>query len=233
MNKKIYLFILALSCFGFANAQEFSFGIKGGPSYVSGGQITGNSSGGLYFDGTVEADSQISFHAGAFFELRFNKFLLRPEIIYSDMKTEFQFPTAPSTYAVSKISVPLLFGYNVWGPIDIYAGPAYQNIRDASLEGTEPPDQVIIVQNTPLAAMAGIKAGFGRFEIDLRYDRSLASPEVQEIDIVNTTSGGTQGYGINKAFFDDARLHQIMLSLSFKIFDSESNPGRRRGGCYF
>lgn len=101
------------------------------------------------------------------------------------------------------------------------------------MEGTEPPDQVIVAQNTPLAGMVGIKAGFGRFEVDLRYDRSLSTAETQDIDIVNTTSGGTQGYGINKAYFEDARLNQIMLSLSFKIFDSEANAGRRRGGCYF
>lgn len=228
MNKAFYLFILGFFCISISNAQEFSFGIKGGPSYVSGGQITGISSNGLYFDGTVEADSQISFHAGAFFEVRFGKFLLRPEFIYSAMETEFAFPTAPSIYAVDKISVPLLVGYNVWGPIDIYAGPAYQNILDATLEGTEPPDEEIVAQNSPLAAQLGIKAAFGRFELDLRYDRSLASQEPYDIDIVNSD------YGINRATFNDTRLNQIMLSLSFKIFDTKANAGRRKGGgCYF
>ncbi len=228
MNKALYLFVLGFLCFSFsATAQEFSFGLKGGANYVMGGQITGNSSNGLYFDGTVEADSQFGFHGGAFFEVRFGKFLLRPEFIYSSMSTEFPFPTAPAEYAVDKISVPLLLGYNVWGPIDIYAGPAYQNVLDSSLEGTEPPNQVIVAQNTPLAAQAGIKARLGRFEVDLRYDRSLASEEPMELDIVNSD------YGINRATFDDTRLNQLLLSLSFKIFDSEANPGRRKGGCYF
>lgn len=227
MNKKFYLLILGLLCFSMSQAQEYSFGIKGGANYVMGGQITGNSSNGLYFDGTVDADSQIGFHGGAFFEIRFGKFLLRPEFIYSSMKTEFPFPTAPSIYAVDKISVPLLFGYNVWGPVDIYAGPAYQNVLDSSLEGTEPPNQVIIAQNTPLAAQVGVKAGFGRFEVDLRYDRSLASKEEMDLDLVNSD------YGINRATFNDTRLNQILLSLSFKIFDSKANGGRRKGGCYF
>lgn len=227
MSKSLYLLILGIFCISLANAQEFSFGIKGGANYVMGGQITGNSSNGLYFDGTVEADSQFGFHGGAFFEMRVGKFLLRPEFIYSAMETEFGFPTAPSAYKVDKISVPLLVGYNIWGPVDIYAGPAYQNILDASLEGTEPPDQEIIAQNTPIAAQAGIKARFGRLELDLRYDRSLSSEESQQLDIVNSD------YGINRATFDDARLNQILLSISFKIFDSAANPGRRKGGCYF
>lgn len=227
MNKTHYLLFLGFFCFTLSNAQEFSFGIKGGANYVMGGQITGNSSNGLYFDGTVEADSQFGFHGGAFFEVRFGKFLLRPEAIYSSMETEFPFPTAPSTYSVEKISIPVLLGYNVWGPIDVYAGPAYQKIRNSSLEGTEPPDQIIVAQNTPLAVQAGIKAGFGRFEIDVRYDRTLASKESMELDIVNSD------YGINRATFDDTRLNQILISLSFKIFDSEANAGRRKGGCYF
>ncbi len=230
MNKALYLFIVGLLCFSASNAQEFSFGIKGGPSYVSGGQITGRVGGGSDFGGTVEADSKWKYHIGGFFELRYKKFLLRPELIYSAMETEFAFPTRPSIYAVEKISVPLLLGYNVWGPVDIYAGPAYQKILDATHEGNEP-DQPVIVQNSPLAAQAGIKAAFGKFELDLRYDRTLASPEPYVINIVN---GGSDGYGINTADFDDGRLNQILLSVSFKIFDSSANAGRRRGGgCYF
>ncbi|APG61313.1 outer membrane beta-barrel protein [Christiangramia salexigens] len=227
MNKTLYLLVLSLFCFSVSQAQEFSFGIKGGANYVMGGQITGNTSNGLYFGGTVEAEPQIGFHGGAFFEVRFNKFLIRPEFVFSKMETEFPFPTAPSTYAVDKISVPILIGYNVWGPIDLYAGPAYQNILDASLEGTEPPNQVIVVQNTPLAAQVGVKADLGRFEIDLRYDRTLSTKEPMDLDLVNSD------YGINRATFDDTRLNQILLSLSFKIFDSSADPGRRKGGCYF
>ncbi|CAL67619.1 outer membrane beta-barrel protein [Christiangramia forsetii] len=226
MNRALYLLVIGLLCFSASNAQEFSFGIKGGPSYVMGGQITGLVGGGTDFGGVVEGDSQFNFHGGGFFEIRFDKFLIRPEVIYSAMEVEFGFPSQPAIYAVDKISVPLLVGYNVWGPIDIYGGPAYQKILDSTLEGNEA-DEPVVVQNSPLAAQAGIKAAFGRFELDLRYDRSLASKEPYDINIVKSD------YGINRASFDDSRLNQILLSISFKIFDSEANPGRRKGGCYF
>jgi len=229
MKKSFYLLFIGLLCISMSNAQEFSFGIKGGPSYVMGGQITGITSNGINFGGTVEGDSQFKYHGGGFFEIRFDKFLIRPEVIYSAMEVEFGFPTQPSVYAVDKISVPLLFGYNVWGPVDVYAGPAYQKILDATLEGNEASDPVI-AQNSPLAAQVGVKAAFGRFELDLRYDRSLSSAEPYVIDI---EENGANGYGINLADFDDSRLNQILLSLSFKIFDSNANPGRRKGGCYF
>ena len=99
---------------------------------------------------------------------------------------------------------------------------------NATMEGTQPVNQTIVVQNTPLAVQAGIKASFGRFEIGLRYDRSLASQETQIIDFDNGE------YGINLTEYDDLRVNQFLVSLSFKIGDSESNTGRRRGrGCYF
>ncbi|MGM0934707.1 MAG: outer membrane beta-barrel protein [Bacteroidota bacterium] len=229
MNKSFLPILIGLMFFSLSsNAQEYSFGVKGGGNYVMGGSITGENSNAGYFDGTVEADPEFGFHAGVFFQLKFGKFFIRPEVMYHTMETSFEFPTQPSAYEVEKLSIPLLFGYNIWGPIDIYAGPAYQNIMSSSLEGTEPPDQVIVAQNTPLAAQAGVKVNFGRFEVDLRYDRTLASKETQNIDIVNGD------YGINKGYFTDTRLNQVLLSIGFKIGDSESNPGRRRGkGCYF
>lgn len=228
MNKYFLpaLFVLFFSIT--AQAQEYSFGIKGGPNYAMGGEIVANSSGGVYDDGTYHPESNIGFHGGVFFQLKFGKFFVRPEAMFNTVSTEFDFPTRPSQYAVEKLSIPLLFGYNVWGPIDIYAGPAYQNIMNSSLEGTEPANQVIVAQNTPLAAQAGVKFNFGRFELDLRYDRTMATGETQPLDIVNSE------YGVNRAEFTDTRLNQILLSIGFKIGDSEAAPRRRRGGgCYF
>ncbi len=129
---------------------------------------------------------------------------------------------------MEEVSVPVLFGYNIIGPLDIYVGGAYKNILSSTLEGNES-SAPIVVQNTPLAAQAGIKAEFGSFGIDLRYDHSLASKEPQVIDIINSV------YGINRATFNDARLDQLIVSITLKLWDS-SNEGRRRrrgGSCYF
>ena len=230
MNRYFLLIFISIFCVTFSQAQEYSFGIKGGANYATtAGTITGESSGVDFYDGTVIADSKVGFHAGAFFELRFGKFFVRPEVMYNSIETEFDFPRRPSIYAVEKLSIPLLFGYNVWGPIDVYAGPAYQSILNASMEGTQPQTKTIIVQNTPLAAQVGVKARLGRFELGVRYDRSLASEETDSsLDFDNGQ------FGINRAPFNDMRLHQVLVSLSFKIGDSESNTGRRRGGgCYF
>lgn len=227
MNKSFLLILFTVFCVSFAQAQDYSFGIKGGVNYAMGGEITGNSSGGIYNDDTFYAESNFGYHAGIFFQLKFGKFLVRPEVFYNYQETEFPFPSKPSVYTVERLTVPLLIGYNIWGPIDIYAGPAYQSIMDSTLDGTQPINQAIVVQNTPLSAEAGVKVNFGRFELDVRYDRNLSSKESQEVDIDNGE------YGVNKAYFTDARLHQVLVSLSFKIGDSEKKARRRGGNCYF
>lgn len=228
MNKSFLLILFCLLCLNTLEAQEYSFGVKAGANYNMGGEVTGNDSGEGYFDGTVTADPKIGFHGGVFFQLKIGKILIRPEVYYSVLETEFQFRSRPSIYSVDRLTIPLLVGYNVYGPIDVYAGPAYHSIISATLEGTQPADKEIIVQNSPLALQAGIKANIGKFEVDLRYDRSLASREDDpNLDFDNGN------FGINRAPENDFRLNQILLSLSFKIFDSEKSTARRGRGCYF
>ncbi len=213
MNKSFFLVIAAVFCFGFSQAQEYSFGIKGGANYAFGGEIQGN------IEGTVTPESEIGFHGGVFLQLEFGKFFVRPEVMYNTVETTFDFPNlaSTSTYSVEKISVPLLIGYNVWGPVDIYAGPAVQKIMNATLD---PQNQDITAQTTPLAAQAGVKLNFGRFELDLRYDHSLSkSPSPQ--------NAGTVGD------LTDSRLNQVLLSIGFTIGNNELNFGRKRGNCYF
>lgn len=227
------LFIIVLLCLGSfqsaVQAQEFKFGLKGGVNKTFGGQLTGIASTSQYSGDTFNAEGEIGFHGGLWTQLSFGRFFVRPEVVYSKLESRFDFPRRPAIYAVDELSVPFLVGFNIWGPLDIYAGPAYKKVIESSLEGTEPPDQIIVVQNFPLSAQAGVKVEFGSFGLDVRYDHSLATAENQSVDIVNSV------YGVNLANFEDARLHQVIVSLTIKLWDSENKDRRRRrgGGCYF
>lgn len=231
MNKIVGIILLAFFSVTAVQAQEFKFGVKGGLNKTFGGQVTGIQSSQIYTGDTFNAEGEIGFHGGVWTQLSFGRFFIRPEVAYSKLESRFDFPNRPAIYNVDELSVPFLVGFNVWGPLDIYAGPAYKKIIDARLEGTEPLDNppLIVVQNFPLSAQVGAKVEFGSFGLDVRYDHSLASEEAQGIDIVNST------YGINRATFDDARLHQVIVSLTIKLFDTENAGKRRRkgGSCYF
>ncbi|QED36315.1 PorT family protein [Antarcticibacterium arcticum] len=231
MNKLVGIILIAFFSLTAVQAQEFKFGVKGGLNKTFGGQITGIQSSSIYTGDTFNAEGEIGFHGGVWTQLSFGRFFIRPEVVYSKLESRFDFPNRPAIYNVDELSVPFLVGFNVWGPLDIYAGPAYKKVIDARMEGTEPLDNppLIVVQNFPLSAQVGAKVEFGSFGLDVRYDRSLATEEAQTIDIVNST------YGINRATFDDARLHQVIVSLTIKLFDTENAGKRRRkgGSCYF
>jgi hypothetical protein len=236
MNKTLLTLLICFAGIQTAvlQAQEFQIGLKGGINKTFGGEITGIDSGfpDKYTSDTFEAVGDIGYHGGLWVQVNFGKFFVRPEVVYSNLESTFEFQNYNSLYNIQELSVPVLVGYNIYGPVDIYVGMAYKNIIDATVEGNEPVTDTpqIVVQDTPLSAQIGAKVEFGSFGLDVRYDHSLSSKQVQELNFFN---GGI--YGINKATFDDPRLNQLIVSLTIKLFDSE-NAGkkRRRGGnCYF
>lgn len=235
------LILSVLVCFAVLNtavveAQELKFGLKGGINKAFGGEITGIPSTPDYTDETFYGEGEIGYHGGIWAQVNFGKFFVRPEVMYSALKSRFDFPQGSSIYAVDALSVPLLLGYNVYGPIDIYAGPAYNKIMDSSIERLEPLDNPpnVVVQNSPINAQIGVKAEFGSFGVDVRYEHSLATREPQlNMDFVSDNSDFTIPV-LNRATIDDARLSQIIVSLTVKLFDSANAGNRRRGGnCYF
>ncbi len=239
MNKLVIALLISLTSFSFSqmNAQQFQVGLKGGINKTFGGQITGNDSGlpNQYTSDTFEAVGNIGYHGGGWVQVNFGKFFIRPELVYSNLESTFEFQNYDALYNIKELSVPVLIGYNVYGPLDLYVGAAYKNIIDVTLFGLEnasgtnaPPS--IVVQDTPFAAQVGAKVQFGIIGVDVRYDYALSSEEVQSLDFAN---GGV--FGINRATFDDQRLNQLIVSLTLKLWDSENKGKRRRkgGNCYF
>ena len=204
--------------FSVAQAQEISLGVKAGVDYSlnkEASEIVGSA-------GRFSPDSEIGFLGGIFGELKYRNYLLRPELFYNVSHGKFQFSDKAADYSVTKLSLPLLFGYNIYGSLDVYAGPAYQVILDSRLENIQKP---LLNQVGNWASQIGLKWSLRRFELDLRYDFTFATMDNQLVDIPGVMS---------RAYFDDGRLNQFMLSLNYKIFDTTKrrvhSPGR---GCYF
>ena len=200
------------------SAQEYSFGLKGGLNASinqKAAEIVGSA-------GSFTTESRLGYQAGAFFQINYGKLYIRPEVFYSLSEGEFPFPHKPSLYSIEKISIPLLVGYEVYGPFSVFAGPAYQHFLSTELENI--PFDIENQQNN-IAAQFGVMYEYNRIQIDLRYEFTLSSEENQRIDIPGL---------MNQAYFDDGRLNQLMLSINFKLWDS-ANPWmmRRKRSCYF
>lgn len=222
------ILIAGLNSSGFA--QDFRYGLKAGINQTMGGQITGNKSGpNNDWHETIQGNGKTGFHLGGFFQYNFeNHFFIRVEGVYTSIESSFEFPKQPSIYAITKFDVPFLVGYNIMGPLDIYAGPVYSNIMDATLMGDEH-DLTITVQEKPVNANVGVKLEFERFGIDLRYEHVLFPGDPQRVDI---RENGGEGYGANVVTFDDPSLNQVILSLTFKIGESGMEE-KRIGSCFF
>ena len=220
---KIGLFLLLLLCSYSLCSQDYSLGLKGGINSSinkKAAEIVGDA-------GKFSTDPKVGFQGGGFFELDFEHFFVRPEIFFSRAQGEFPFPEHPSLYTIDKISFPVLVGTNIYRELNLYAGPAYQYFLNTELENATLVNSSSSPENLQynLAAQVGAKYSFGSFEIDLRFDFTFNSKDFQQIDIPGVMNG---------AFFDDGRLNQLMLSLNWKIFDSQ-NPWslRSRRSCYF
>ena len=70
--KKIVLSIAAMLVFGFANAQDVRFGVKGGLNIAT---LTGD---------VQDASTKVGFHVGGFAEIKVSdKFAVQPELLFS------------------------------------------------------------------------------------------------------------------------------------------------------
>ena len=220
------------------HAQEFAIGLKGGINKTFGGEITGIDSGLPleYTSETFTAEGEIGFHGGIWTQVDFGKFFIRPEVVYSKLESRFDFPQGPTLYEIEELSVPVLIGYNIFGPLDIYAGAAYKKILDSSIERLEPLNDPprVVAQNIPFSAQIGAKVEFGSFGLDIRYDRTLSTKESYGPVDFESRSAEFSVPVMNRAIMEDLRLGQLIASLTVKLFDTANKGKRRRGGnCYF
>lgn len=211
MKKLLLSLCLVCGIVSIGSAQELNYGFKAGGNYTMTGEIEEYDS--TLRDGdSFQAKGQIGFHGGAFLQVNFGNIFVRPEVVYSSLKSKFDFPTATSTYSVETFTIPLLVGYNVFRLFDIYAGPVYSKILNASISGNENV-YPMFVQNkeSSVNGQIGIKAAFARFEIDIRYEHSLSTSEMQSIDFDNSK------YGINRSVFWDSRINQVIVGIIYNI----------------
>lgn len=178
------------------NAQNgSSFGIKGGLNYSGNGD---------YFesigDNAENPERNIGYHIGVFGKIG-NKLYLRPELVYTATKSDYD----SDELSVKKIDLPVLVGLKVLGPLSIFAGPSFQYILDTEFDGIN----IDNVENDfSVGLNFGIGVNFNKIGIDLRYERGFSD---NEATFINNTIGSTTLSRI------DTRPDQLILSLSIAL----------------
>lgn len=140
------------------------FGIKGGMNYNSNGN---------YFDDAQlifgDPFDNLGFHAGFFGKIKFGPFFLRPELMYSQLKTELN----NETFLTQRVDAPALLGLGILGQfLTVFAGPSFHYTLqdDLSLAAEQ--------SNFNVGYQAGIGVNIGKLGIDLRYERVMSGTEI-------------------------------------------------------
>ena len=188
----ITLFSILIATVSFAQTSS-GFGIKGGLNYNGNGD---------YFE-SIETNAQspdrnVGYHVGLFGKIG-NKVYLRPEIVYSSTKSDYN----SNSFEMQKIDAPVLIGLKVLGPVSVFAGPSFQYILDSEFEGVSIDN---IEDDFSVGLNFGIGLNFKKVGIDLRYERGFSE---NEASFLNNNSINTSRL--------DTRPDQLILSLSLLL----------------
>lgn len=178
-----------------SNAQNGTgFGIKGGLNYNANGD---------YFESissnAKHPDRNIGYHLGFFGKIG-DKVYFRPELVYTTTKSDYD----SDDFKMKKLDAPMLVGFRVLGPLNVFGGPSFQYILDSDFDGISIND---IEKDFSVGLNFGIGFELEKIGIDLRYERGFNS---NEANFINNNIGGVSSRL-------DTRPDQLILSLSVKL----------------
>ena len=196
--KKIILSVAAVFAFGFANAQETKFGVKGGLNLAN-------------FSGDVEDNSsKIGFNVGGFVEIKVSdKFAIQPELLFSTQGAKFEESGSgfsyESKYNLSYLNIPVMAKYYAADKFSLEFGPQIGFLTSAKDDYTATESGVTVSGNEDIKDIFesvdfGVNFGAGydfteNLSVGLRYNLGLSN-------IAKTEAG------------DDTKISNNVFSLS-------------------
>lgn len=195
MKNLFFAALFAVGCSTSLFAQAGSgFGIKAGLNYGGNGD---------YFESITNnfenPDDNIGYHIGVFGKIG-NKLYLRPELVYTKLKSDYN----SGDFDMSKLDLPVLVGLKVLGPVSVFAGPSFQYILDTDFDNLTVNE---VKNDFSIGFNFGVGVNINKLGIDLRYERGFSNNEATFIDNNNIIT-------LDRL---DTRPEQLILSLSYKI----------------
>lgn len=163
-------------------------GIKGGLNYNSNGQ---------YFKDAEAAwgdpMNNLGYHVGMFGKINAGPVFLRPELYYTNLKSEVNMVQLQT----QRLDAPVLVGVHLFGPlVSVFGGPSFHYYLE---------DQLRVFDSNQFNAgyQFGVGLNLGNLGLDLRYEKVLNGNSVH-IDDVFTGTG-------------DFKFQQLVLGLSVRF----------------
>ena len=190
------IFFLLVFCTQLSFSQ-FEYGLKGGLNFGSSGDIVVVTDQ-LQKEGDLT--SKTGYHLGAYSEVYFLMFYLRPEFQYTKLSSQFEDDLIDN----ERIELPLSIGYSILGPISLFLGPiVYYNLSQKANEL-----KLEKIQNTTsLGLHIGARLKLGALGVDVRYEKGLSTTETKLLSQAGIPVSGQI----------DSQKDQFTLGVSFKI----------------
>lgn len=204
MKKMIVTVVLAFVGMTTFAQKGTGFGIKAGLNYDQNGDFSFVEAGDNIIHG---ADGKTGFNVGVFGQLELPIIYLRPELVYTKSKSSYKVNAANSVskdYDVSSLDLPLLVGVRILGPLNVFAGPAFQYVLNNDLEDFEIED---VKNDFTVGLNLGIGVNLGRLGLDVRWVRGFSENEAEIV-----TDNTNLDYGRI-----DSRPNQFVFSASLKL----------------
>lgn len=201
--KKGIILVLLMACT--TTWAQSGFGVKAGLNYGDNGEIEFEDVTNAGSDIVTEkGDSKVGYHFGVFYRGDLGPVFLRPELLYTQTKSSYEYQNEEADYNISKLDLPILVGLDILGPLNIFAGPSLQYILDNDFQGVTLDD---VENNFTVGAQFGAGVQFGGIGLDIRYERGLTENQAEVIDLNNAN-------GLRRV---DSRPNQIIFSLSLNL----------------
>jgi opacity protein-like surface antigen len=192
--KKIILAAIAVMAFGYTNAQQTRFGVKGGLnlSTVVGGDVN-------------DAKTLVGFHVGGFAEIGIvEKFYIQPELLFSAQGTKIDGgPFEDGDIKLNYLNIPVLAKYYIVdNKFSVEAGPQLGVLLSAKAEDTD-------IKDFTRSVDFGFNIGAGynftdNLSVGLRYTIGLSPLSDDDIDS-------------DEEYYDSAKNSNLALSLAYKF----------------
>lgn len=194
MKKLLTLLFLAAGLTTYAQSDS-GFGIKGGLNFGSTGDFQNEIA-----NNVENPDDKIGYHLGVFAKADLGIIYLRPELIYTQLNSEYSI----GDLEVKKIDLPILVGIDVIGPLHVFAGPSLQYIVDTDFETNNVNFDLGDAQDDfTVGLQVGVGVNIGNLGLDLRYERGLSENEAQFSGLSNSRI--------------DTRPEQLIVALSLSL----------------
>ncbi len=206
--KKLVLTVLTLTLFHVSFAQKIDFGAKAGLNYNFGGDLSEliNETGNNLQDIPTGADNKAGYHLGLWAKFKAGGMYIRPELVYTELNNSYNSSSINNLrtdFKTKKVDIPILFGSNVIGPLNVYVGPSFQFFLNSDFDAQE--IENVRTKDFTVGMQLGAGLELGKIGFDIRWEKGFSNRL-----IADSTFPGTD-------IKLDNRPNQIVFSLSYRF----------------